>query len=395
MSTKIFSGNASTDASPDPGLALELRESLERHRAILDTAVDGIITISEAGLIESFNRAAERIFGYRADEVIGRNVSMLMPEPDRGRHDSYVSNYVQTGRARVIGIGREVTGLRRDGSTFPMDLAIGEVHLPNRRLFTGITRDISDRKAAELEARRRLDDLAHVSRLASMGELASTLAHEVNQPLTAIVTHASACLRMMASGDADFELLRDSMTQIARQGERAGEVIRHIRSFVRKGEIVFAPVRLDRIVREVLWLLGNEISNAGVQVATDLPQQLPAVQAGRVEIEQVVFNLVRNALDALAEVPEARRSMLLRAAVTTLDGVPAVQLWVEDSGSGFGERAPGSLFEAYFTTKDHGLGQGLAICRSLVDAHQGRIWAEARSTGGASFTFVLPLGQAE
>lgn len=381
-----------TSTAPD-ATAAALAESLERHRAILDTAVDGIITINDRGIIESFNRAAERIFGYTAAEVIGRNISMLMPEPYRSAHDRYVEHYVRGGPARIIGIGREVEGLRKDGSVFPMDLAVGEVRLAERRLFTGITRDISYRKAVELEARRRLNDLAHTARLAALGEMATGLAHEVNQPLTAIISHASACLRLLDSGRVDAELLQDSLQQIARQGQRAGEVIKRLRGFVQKSELEFRPGDLNAVVRDVLWLLGHELNAGQITVQLELAEGLPEVQMDRVQIEQVVFNLVRNAIEAMQGVSDRPRCLRLITDTTQLRDKPAVQLCVLDNGPGFNGLDPAQLFEPYFTTKADGLGQGLSICRSIIETHDGQLWAAAGEPLGARFGFVLPQRQ--
>lgn len=215
----------------------ELAESLDRHQAILDTAVDGILTIDGSGLIQSFNRAAERIFGYRAGEVLGLNVAMLMPMPYRNEHDSYLRNYLTTRHRTIIGFGREVEGLRKDGTIFPLDLSVGEMTVSGQRAFTGIIRDITDRKQLELESRRRQDELAHLARVHSMGDLAAGLAHEINQPLTAIIGYSNAWLRLIDAGNPDIALLRDSMDKIVRQAERAAEVIRRLRKYVERGEI--------------------------------------------------------------------------------------------------------------------------------------------------------------
>jgi two-component system sensor kinase FixL len=273
-----------------------------------------------------------------------------------------------------------------------MELAVGEVHLPGRRLFTGITRDISSRRALEVEARRRLAELAHVSRLAAMGEMATVLAHEVNQPLTAIISHATACLRLIARGKAEDGLLTESLTQIARQGERAGEVIKRLRRFVSKAEMEFRPSDLNATVRDVLWLLGHELRGARVEMTLELQGDLPMPAMDAVQIEQVVFNLVRNALEALGTLPEGQPRRL-RLATTATDDGEGVALTVEDDGPGFPGIEPAQLFEPYFTTKAGGLGQGLAICRSIIEAHAGRIDAEAAEPRGARFRFVLPLSQ--
>lgn len=382
------------DMQAQQRIQAELAESLNRYQAILDTAVDGIITINEFGIVGSFNRAAERIFGYRAAEVTGRNVAMLMPPPYRDDHDGYLANYRNTGHRKIIGSGREVEGLRKDGSRFPLDLSVGELVASGQRLFTGIVRDVTDRKEAEHELRRRLDELAHVARLHSMGELAAGLAHEINQPLTAIINFARACLRMMQAGTADAELLQGALEQITRQGERAVEVIRRLRKFVEKGEVEKLPGDLCASVTEALALLDHELAVHRVRVFVDAEPPLPEVLIDRVQIEQVIVNLVRNAVDAMEATPAPGRELHLsvRAESGSSDGV---RVSVRDSGAGFGEHLPERLFEPFFTTKANGLGQGLAICRRIVEAHHGRIWAERGAPAGAVFSFWLPLAAAD
>lgn len=366
----------------------ELAEALDRQQAILDTAVDGILSIDEGGLIQSFNRAAERIFGYRAVEVLGKNVSMLMPQPYRREHDGYLSNYLVTRRKKIIGIGREVEGLRKDGTTFPLELSVGEVAVSGQRVFTGIIRDITDRKQAEQEARRRQDELAHLTRVHSMGDLAAGLAHEINQPLTAILGHSNAWLRMIDNNDIDAGLLRQSIEQIARQGERAAEVIRRLRKYVEKGEVERQPHDLALSIQEVLELLQHELKVNGVRVQFQ-QGSLPPLLIDHVQIEQVLVNLIRNAVQAMAEAKIAAPELELGAVVS--DAPAGVRFSVRDNGPGFGANAPDQLFTPFFTTKKQGLGQGLSICRRIVDAHGGRIWAEPNQPRGAIFSFWLPL----
>ena len=369
----------------------ELADALDRQQAILDTAVDGIITIGEDGLMQSFNRAAERIFGYRAGEVLGRNVSMLMPQPYRSEHDGYLQNYLTVHRKKIIGIGREVSGLRKDGTVFPLELAVGEAIGSGHRVFTGIVRDITDRKQAEQESRRRQDELAHLARVHSMGDLAAGLAHEINQPLTAIMAHSSACVRMIDAGTADLALLRDSMRQIARQGERAAEVVRRLRKYVEKGEIERLPSDLRDSVGEVLELLRHELNSHQVRVETRGLSGLPQLLLDRVQIEQVLVNLLRNAVEAMAAAGVQAPALELAA---DLSQAPSgVRLSVRDNGPGFGQSAPDELFAPFFTTKKEGLGQGLSICRRIVEAHGGRIWAESGQPSGAVFSLWLPLAR--
>lgn len=377
---------AGMDVTEHHGTEQTLAEVRERAHVILDTTVDGIIVINEQGVMESFNQAAERIFGYTAEEAIGHNVKLLMPSPDHEAHDGYLHHYLETGERRIIGIGREVTGRRKDGSRVPLYLAVGEVHLPGRRLFTGILRDISERKRAEAEARRRLDELAHASRLAAMGQLSSSIAHELNQPLAAMVSFAEACLRLQEAGTATPEVLETALRQIADQGERAGDIVRRLRQFVRKGKVERAPVDVNGTVEEVLGLIGHELKNHDVDMRLDLERDLPPIWADSIQLQQVTLNLVRNAVEALRERDAGAR----RLAITTARAYPGViEVSVHDSGRGLPADAAERIFETFYTTKPDGMGMGLSISRSIVEAHGGRLWAE---TGfeGTTFRFTLP-----
>ena len=369
------------------------REQLDdreaRLSAILDTAVDGIITIDEHGVIESVNAATERIFGYTGDELVGNNITMLMPSPYREKHDEHIARYLRTREPRIIGIGREAEGLHKDGRRFPIDLAVSEIRVRGSRLFTGVVRDISARHRAEDEARRRSADLAHAARLSTIGELTSSIAHEVNQPLTAMVNFAEACLRMLRSGSADTQKLEDALGQIAVQGQRAGRIIRHLRRLARKGESERVEVELGRLVRDVLGLVSNELRASDIALHLVLDESLPAVKCDRIQVEQVVLNLVRNAMDVLEAGPANGRELTIR---TRADTGGIVELTVEDSGEGFGAHGSERIFEIFFTTKTDGLGMGLSISRTIIEEHGGRLRASPRPGGGAIFHVTLPAG---
>jgi two-component system sensor kinase FixL len=379
--------------SDKPDLALqhlveELRDRETRLNAVLETAVDGIVTIDEQGVIESVNPATERMFGYEAAELTGAKVQMLMPEPYRSSHDDYVATYLQTGEARIIGAGREAEALRKDGSVFPIDLSISEIQIGGRRLFTGMIRDITARKSAEAQAQRRLEELAHASRLSEMGEMTSGIAHEINQPLAAIVSFATACLRMVDAGTARPEVLRGALQSIAEQAQRAGDIVHHLRQLARKGESDKAPVDLNATLRGVLELVRHDLGTRGVELDSDLDDTLPPVLANRTQIEQVALNLVRNAVDAMAECPPCQRILGLR---TRASGPGLVEVVVADSGIGLTEEVRERLFQTFFTTKATGVGVGLSISRSLVESHGGRLWAASMSRDGAAFHFTLPV----
>ena len=379
-----------TGAAPAQELArtrelLETREA--RLSAILDTAVDGIITIDESGIIESVNTAAERIFGYSGGELVGNNITILMPSPYREEHGAYISRYLRTGEPRIIGIGREAEGQHKDGRRFPIELAVSEVRVAGSRLFTGLVRDISARRQAEEEARRRGADLAHAARLSTIGELTSGIAHEINQPLTAMVNFAEACLRMLRSGSADTGKLEDALGQIAAQGQRAGHIIRHLRRLARKGESERLEVALNHLVRDLLGLVSNELGASGIGLHLMLDESLPGVKCDRIQVEQVVLNLVRNAMDVLEEGPAQPRELTIR---TRADTGGIIELTVEDTGEGLAADGGERIFETFYTTKPDGLGMGLSISRTIIEDHGGRLWASPRPGGGAIFHVTLP-----
>ena len=360
-------------------------ESGERLRAILHAAVDAIVTIEESGAIESINPAAERAFGYARDELIGRNVSVLMPSPYREEHDRYIAQYLRTGKARIIGIGREIEAQRKDGSVFPADIAVSEVRLPGRRLFTGIIRDLTERRAMEERARLRLEDAAHTARVLELGEMCSGIAHEMSHPLAAIVSFAEGCLRMVRGGGAEPALIEDTLGRVAEQGIRAGEILSGLRDLVRKDESRSEAFHLDATIEETLLLVDHERRRRGIRVEVDREPGLPAVSADRVQIEQILLNLLRNAFHAVEGAE--RRQVRMRV---TRAGSDRVRLIVEDSGPGLTPELCERVFEPFYTTRPSGLGIGLAISRSLAERHGGRLWAESGDGRGARFGLELP-----
>lgn len=368
-------------------LGSALNDAAHRSQAVLDTAIDGVITITPDGLIESFNHSAEKMFGYTAQEVIGRNVNMLMPEPHHSQHDGYLGHYLATGEKRIIGIGREVIARRKDGSLFPIELAVGEFEEHGERRFTGFTRDISDRKRAEAEARDRLNQLAHVTRVSAMGDLASGIAHEVNQPLTAITTTAHACLHLLRDHRASPEVVQRSLEQIARQAERASNVIHGMRNFLRKAdERPMEEVDIRELLRDVLQLMQHEIRVQDVDVRLDMPAELPLVELNVVQIEQVMLNILRNAIEAMTGSATRRVNVKIRALVT--EGT-TVELVVHDTGPGVPPEIRERVFEPFVTSKSAGMGQGLSISRGIVRAHGGDLRL-LEVECGACFSITLP-----
>jgi two-component system sensor kinase FixL len=357
-----------------------------RFNALLDAAVDAIILIDERGRVTRFNPAAQRMFGYAESEVAGRNVAMLMPEPYRGQHDGYIHRYASTGERRIIGIGREVEAQRKDGGTFPIDLSVGEFRAGADHGFVGIIRDLTERKARTREAEDLRTRLAHVGRLGTLGEMVSGIAHEVNQPLTAISNYASACRRMVQAGTASGEELAGALDKIGVQAERAGQVIRGLRALVRRRDEVRRPLDCNRLIRDVATLVEFDVRQAGFRLVLKLAEPLPATVGDAVQIQQVVLNLIRNGLDAMLE-KSSGDTLSVETAV--VDG--KVEIRVTDSGPGLSAAALERLFEPFFTTKPQGIGLGLSICKSIIGAHHGELRGEAAPAGGARFRVRLPL----
>jgi len=364
--------------------ALRTRET--HLRSILQTIPDAMIVIDGHGIMQLFSTAAERLFGWSEHEAIGQNVSILMPEPDRARHDSYLARYRTTNDPHIIGIGRIVTGKRRDGTTFPMHLSIGEMESAGEPYFTGFVRDLTEHQQTQARLQELQSELVHVSRLTAMGEMASALAHELNQPLAAISNYMKGSRRLLAgSSDPNTPKVENALDRAAEQALRAGQIIRRLRDFVSRGESEKRVESLSKLIEEAgaLGLAGAREQN--VQLRFSLDPDADLVLADRVQIQQVLVNLFRNALEAMAKSP--RRELVVANSRVADD---MIEVEVSDTGSGFRDDVLPNLFQTFFTTKDTGMGVGLSISRSIIEAHGGRMWAESNAAGGATFRFTLP-----
>ena len=492
-----------------PGL-FQYGAANDHFNALMDAAVDGMIMINEQGDIVRFSRSAEKLFGYTAAEVVGNNVNCLMPEPYRSEHDGYLHRYKHTSERRIIGIGREVIARRKDGSTFPIDLSVGEFRHNDEHGYVGILRDISERKKQEgqllaaaeelrlifdnaptailltdatghiananracrqllsysleefkqrrlsdllhpddksiavkglqnlrnvgdtlnnelrflrkdggvlqvlhysavamdtsntpliiveivdrtelLQATREAEDLrirlTHVARLGTLGEMVSGIAHEVNQPLTAIANYASACRRMLSSNKVQPEDIAGTLQKISDQAERGGQVIRGLRALLRKRDAVQDALDCNQLVREVAGLTDFELRQNGFRLALTLQNNLPEVIGDGVQIQQVIINLIRNAMEAMQE--RCRNDFI---EVSTLSESGWIEVLVADNGYGLDPAVADRLFEPFFTTKKQGIGLGLSICQSILTAHGGEMKYERNSWGGTSFRIRLP-----
>jgi len=496
------------------------RQGLE-YQAVLDAAVDAIVVIDHIGTIQEFSQAAQRVFGYAPEEIIGRNVRELMPEPYHSEHDGYLQRYVGSRDPHIIGVGREVRAKRKDGSVFPCDLAVGQVsgvepprfigfirditarkqaeellrrsetelrlaqelanlgnyvmhiggsapdyfspqlhrilgvqpgdpavvreeflgkwvhptdrkrvgaefermdagrsaldieyqvvlrdgtvkhlhHLaqavfgPDGKLqkYVGTIHDITDRRHAEDEARVLQERLTHFSRLSTMGEMAAGLAHEINQPLSAIATYAQACQRLIRLPEPEIDDVVSALEQINAQALRAGEVIRRLRNFVKNREVKREPVNCARLLEDLRMLAETDARLHNIRLRLDCQEPLPTVYADPIQLQQVILNLVRNAIDAMVDAPEDRREVVLMTREAA-DG--EVEVTVIDHGTGLAPEATEHLFNPFFTTKAAGTGLGLAISRSIVRAHGGRLWHTPNDDCGVRFHFTLPVSPA-
>lgn len=400
-----------------PNAGIESIFAQEAHlRSILETAPDAIVVIDVKGRMLSFSASAERMFGYSESEVLGENVSILMPSPDRERHDGYLSRYLRTGERRIIGIGRVLTARHRDGATFPIELSIGEARIGDDRVFTGFIRDLTERQEAELRVHDLQSVLAHVQRVSEMGTLATSLAHELNQPLTAIANYVETARDLLESNAHNFAVIekaldatapasaetldtsrallsrdaetlaivREALQECAAQSVRAGQIVRRLRDFIARGDSERRIESLQRLITEAsaLSLVGAGDQNMEVDVRLD-----PAtgnVLVDRIQIQQVLLNLIRNAIEAMSD------STIRRLVISSArEAGGFVRISVADSGPGLSDDMAQQLFEPFRTTKPSGMGLGLSISAAIVEAHGGRIWAEPSTVGGTVFHFTV------
>ncbi len=358
--------------------------------ALIRTAVDGIMVIDETGTVQVYNSACMRLFQYHEDEVLGRNVKMLMPTPYREDHDNYLKHYRQTGEARILGIGREVSGQRKDGTTFPMYLSVGEGVLYGKRVFVGIVHDLSalyrEREGYEARLLSLREELVHVARVSELGQVSAGIAHELNQPLAALLNYSNAAKRLAASGMPDaLEKVQTVLTKVAQQAERAGQIVRRMRDFLenRAGQRAvedILPIAEDAMA---LGLIGA--ASAAVETRFQPELNLPPVMADRVQIQQVLVNLLRNAVEAMATSPKRELTLAIRRQGDM------VHVSVADTGAGIAPAVADKLFKPFVTTKPHGMGIGLAISKSIIEAHGGELIAGPNPGGGAQFEFTLPI----
>ena len=370
---------------PELGIARMANANALFH-ALIHTAIDGIMVIDEKARVQVYNSACERLFGYGPNEVLGRNVDMLMPEPYHSEHDGYIARYLKTGKPHIIGMGREVVGQRKDGSTFPMYLSVGEGEVGGKRIFVGIVSDISEQRARDKRIQELQGELLHVTRMTAMGEMASALAHEINQPLTALLNYTSAARRMAKNFGEPGAKLVDILERAVEQTERAGLIIRRLRNFIEKREPDRSAEDINKVVEDAIALGMAGFRDTGTKWILKVEPGLPQVFIDKVQIQQILVNLVRNATEAMSG--RNKRQLTIS---TGLEGSD-VEIAVSDTGTGLPDDVVSRLFHPFVTTKERGMGMGLSICRTIAEAHGGRLWLASNTSEGATFKLSLPIG---
>jgi two-component system sensor kinase FixL len=369
------------------GTSGTLKERELHLQSILDTVPDATVVIDAQGIMQSFNTSAVRQFGYSVDEAVGQNVSMLMPGPYREQHDGYLTRYLTTGEKRIIGIDRVVVGRRKDGSTFPMKLAVGQTQVGDRTYFTGFIRDLTEREQSEAQLEQAHNELIRLARVNELGEMASTLAHELNQPLSAIANYVQGCRRMLDRLDNEIAgRMRGALEETAKQALRAGDIIRHLREFVTRGDTERQPEDIRKLIEEAgaLALVGSR--ERGIKAVFAFGPADDVVIADRVQIQQVLINLMRNAMEAM------RDSEVKTLTVTTRHtDAERLEVTVADTGPGIADDIAPNLFQPFVTSKPNGMGVGLSISRRIIESHGGELTVRRNEAGGATFTFTLPL----
>ena len=364
----------------------ELKRSEARHRVVVETASDAVVSIDERGTIILANPAMKRIFGYSPQELIGKPLTVLMPFAMRKLHETGLKQYLETGAKHLNWQGTEMTAQRANGEEFPAEVSFGEMVADQRRVFTGFIRDISEKRRAEQALRDTQAELARMMRVMTIGQLTASIAHEVSQPLSGIIMNASTCLRMLKSDPPNIDGAQETAQRTIRDGNRASDVIQRLRTLFSKKQIDVEPLDLNEAAREVVALLSGELQKDNVILKQEFNDRLPTVAADRVQLQQVILNLLRNACEAMSSIEDRPRQMVLR---TELEG-EHVRLSVQDSGVGFTPEVADQMFESFYTTKSDGMGVGLSVSRSIIEANRGRLWATANDGPGATFAFSIP-----
>jgi two-component system sensor kinase FixL len=361
----------------------------ERSRLLVDAAPYAMIMVDSSAKMVLVNTQAEAVFGYPREELLGQPIEMLIPERFSAGHPKLHKGYLANPEARAMGAGRDLFGRRKDGTEVPVEIGLNPIRTSEGRFVLASIIDITERRQAEREALEQRDELFHLARVSSLGQLSGSLAHELNQPLGIILSNAQAAQRMLDQEPPDLAELREILADIVGEDRRAGEVITRLRSLLKRGQTRLIPLALNEVIEDVLRLLRSDIVARGVTIQTALVGGLPQVPGDPVQLQQVLLNLIINGCDAMAE--NAPLDRILKISTSLQED--KVWVSVEDQGCGLPDGDASRIFQPFVTTKSHGLGIGLSICRSIIAAHHGRLWAEPNAGSGTTFHLELQIAQ--
>lgn len=357
-----------------------------RLASVFDTAADGMVIINDRGQVLAFNKACERLFGYEASDLLGRNVSRIMPKNHAEAHDHYVQNYLETGEKKIIGIGREVQARHKDGTVFPIELSVGEAATPCGRQFIGILRDLRSRRQMEDRLAKTQAQLLHMTRISALDEMGAAIAHELNQPLTAVLLYLQSVSRKTRTDGSLDPLVRDVIEKAVREAERAGEIIQRMRQLVEKKAPERQTVEVEDLVGTCLEMAELGVGNTEAFLEAEIEPDLPQLKADPVQIRQILINLLRNAREAVADRQDRK------VVLSVCRNADWLEFRVTDNGPGVPRELVEGLFRAFTGAKHKGVGLGLAISRSIAQNHGGDLKLEDGPQGsGACFVLTLPL----